>query len=93
MCAVPSNDFTEAPSEDAGRYVRTCYPSALGEAGAADVLVGSHDVRNIDIRVQRVGSHTVTGTVVSATGKVVDTGHVSARWLEADRSPASARHA
>ncbi len=67
VCASPTER-----GQDSGApvlpFVRTCHPAATSEGGAADVTLTSSDVSGIDIRVQRTGGRTVTGTVVDAAG-------------------------
>jgi hypothetical protein len=67
VCANP----TQRVQDDDGTalpFVKTCHPSAPGESAAADVTLTSSDVSGIDVRVQRTGGRTVTGTVVDAAG-------------------------
>ena len=58
--------------------MQTCHPSATSEGAAADVTLTSSDVSGIDVRVQRTGGRTVTGTVVDAAGMPANGAWVSA---------------
>ena len=59
---------TSDDDETAMPFVKTCHPSAASEGAAADVTLTSSDVVGIDVRVQRTGGRTVSGTVVDAAG-------------------------
>jgi hypothetical protein len=67
VCADPARRVQD-DEETALPFVKTCYPSATSGAAAADVTLTSSDVSGIDVRVQRTGGRTVTGTVVDAAG-------------------------
>jgi hypothetical protein len=75
---------SDAHAPDAGRLVKTCHPSAIQDALAGDVTVTSQDQVGVDIRVQRIGSHTIAGFVIDAAGMPVDNASVAA--LPADES-------
>jgi hypothetical protein len=69
VCARPSSGpITGDPT---GR-LRTCYPAAIAEADASDVTLTSQDASGIDIRLQRIGTRSVSGTVVDASGAPAD---------------------
>ena len=80
-------DQSEAVAADGGRLVKTCHPSAIQDALAGDVTLTSQDQPGIDIRVQRIGSHTIAGFVVDAAGASVDGASVAA--LPFDESASS----
>ena len=63
-------------------FVQTCHPSATSEGAAADVTLTSSDASGIDVRVQRTGGRTVTGTVVDAAGMPANGAMVSAVSVE-----------
>jgi hypothetical protein len=80
----------EAVAQDGSRLVKTCYPAAIQEALAGDVTLTSQDHTGIDIRVQRIGSHTIAGSVLDADGVAVDGARVSAVPAEESMHPAQA---
>jgi hypothetical protein len=82
-------DSSETIAPDGGRLVKTCHPSALEETLAGDVTVTSQDRTGIDIRVQRIGSYTIAGSVIDAAGVPVDGASVAA--MPADESDSSAQ--
>ena len=67
VCADPVRQVQD-DERTAPPFVRTCHPSATSEGAAADVTLTSSDAVGIDVRVQRTGGRTVTGTVVDAAG-------------------------
>jgi hypothetical protein len=67
VCAAPARQVQDDEAT-ALPFVKTCYPSATSESAAADVTLTSSDVNGIDVRMQRTGGRTVTGTVVDAAG-------------------------
>jgi hypothetical protein len=67
VCANPVRQVRE-DGRTALPFVPTCHPSATSEGAAADVTLTSSDVAGIDVRVQRTGGRSVTGTVVDAAG-------------------------
>ena len=75
VCAAP-----DAPrsSSDQTRIVRTCHLASTAEPSADDVVLSGTDASGIDIRTQRVGTYSVSGSVVDAAGLPVDGAHVSA---------------
>jgi hypothetical protein len=68
--AAPDNALDQ--SGDGGRFVRTCHPSAVVEGQAGDVVVQATDVEGMDIHVQRLGTFTLSGTIVDAAGAAVN---------------------
>lgn len=81
VCATPANRVRD----DEGTvtpFVRTCHPSAPSEGAAADVTLTSNDVAGVDVRVQRTGGRTATGTVVDAAGMPANGAMVSAVSVE-----------
>ena len=89
VCAAPQSSADV--SSDASRFVRTCHPAAVAEGDAADVLITTSDAAGIDIRVQRSGTFTVSGTVADAAGALVDAPRVTAVPLDRRVSSAYAR--
>ena len=77
VCARPQVRFVESPDEDS-RFVRTCHLASTSESAAGDVLLAANNATNIDIRVQRAGTYTVSGSVIDAAGVLVDGGFVGA---------------
>lgn len=77
VCANVS-DQSDSVAPDGARLVKTCYPAAVGDATAADVTLTSEDASGIDIRVQRVGSYSVSGLVSDAAGRPVDNAEILA---------------
>lgn len=90
VCAAPSNRFADAPSDDAGRLVRTCHPGSVSESGANDVVLTSRDATGIDIRMQRSRAYSLSGMVRDALGNPAADAFVGAYSLD-DRVSASAR--
>jgi len=68
---------SDASLTETSSLVPTCHPAAV-EAEASDVVLTSGDALGIDIRVQRVGSYSVSGSVVDAAGALVDGAAVGA---------------
>ena len=50
------------------RLLRTCYPSAANEADAEPVVVGTGPVGEIEIRMRRGRTFTISGIVLDASG-------------------------
>ena len=82
ICAEPSDRFVDAPDADGGRFVRTCHPASVTEAGANDVVLTTRDVSGIDIRMRRLGAYTISGTALNAAGRPVDGAHIGAYSLD-----------
>ena len=78
VCATPVARFVEEATLEAARFVRTCYPDSIAEAGAGDVVLAITDATDIDIRMQRTGTYTVSGSIVGVGGALVDRAYVSA---------------
>jgi hypothetical protein len=78
VCATPHNPFPEATVTATSRFVRTCHLASTVEASAADVVLDAEDATGIDIRIQRSGTFSVSGTVVDAAGVLADGADVSA---------------
>jgi Carboxypeptidase regulatory-like domain len=76
VCAAPERSSDE-PAE-ASRFVHTCHPAAVAPGDAADIVLTTSDASGTDIRVQRGGTFTISGSVTDAAGAVVDRPHVSA---------------
>ena len=80
VCASMQERFggsDNAPS----RLVATCHPAAIVEAAASDIVLTSQDATGVDIRVQRVGSRSISGTVSGPSGAPIDGAEVSAYAL------------
>jgi Carboxypeptidase regulatory-like domain len=80
VCAAPQS--SREPASDGDRFVRTCHPSSLAETDAADVVLSKDDALGIDIRVQRAGAYSVSGTVIDSAGAIVEAPHVLAAPLD-----------
>jgi len=79
VCARPSGDWFTG---DLSGVVRTCHPSTASESDASDVLLTSQDATGVDIRLQRLGIRSVSGTVVDASGAPADRTAVSVTPVE-----------
>jgi len=77
VCAEPNRSFP-SPSDTGSKAVRTCYLAAISESSAADVLLEDADAAGIDIRVQRAGTYSASGTVLGTDGVPVDGAIVTA---------------
>lgn len=78
VCAEPSGmGRTSATEGLRQRLLRTCYPSAATEADSEPVVVGTGTVEEIEIRMRRGRSFTVSGTVLDASGAPAENPFVS----------------
>jgi hypothetical protein len=75
LCAAADQGDTP---DDTARLVRTCHPAATDQRSAADVDLASSDAGAIDISVQRRGTFSVSGSVVTAAGEAAESAHASA---------------
>jgi hypothetical protein len=80
VCAAPES--SREPAGDAERFVRTCHPSSIAESDAADVVVSASEALGIDIRVQRAGAYSISGTVIDSAGATVEAPFVFASPLD-----------
>ncbi len=80
VCADVSGDFSNPAVSDLPKMGRTCYPAALNDSDAVEVALTSQDAIDVDVRMQRNGSRSISGTVVDAAGVPVDGAYVQA-WL------------
>ena len=71
VCAIPQSRF-ETASSDTLRFVRTCHLTSVTESSAADVILETEDVTGIDIRVQRNGTYSISGSLLDAAGALAD---------------------
>ena len=71
VCAIPRSLFETASSETL-RFVRTCHLTSVTESSAADVILETEDVTGIDIRVQRNGTYSISGSLLDAAGALAD---------------------
>lgn len=78
VCATPERRSILEPADDGARFVRTCHLASTSETSAADLVLDTNDATGIDIRMQRAGTYSVTGSVIDATGAAVDGGFVGA---------------
>jgi protocatechuate 3,4-dioxygenase beta subunit len=58
------------------RLLRTCYPSAASEADAELVALERSDIENLEIRMRRGRTFSVSGTVLDASGAAASSAHV-----------------
>ena len=77
ICALIENELAVVGA-DGGKLTRTCHMAATAEAEASEVVLSTEDAMAIDIRIQRMGSFVITGTVVDAAGIALDNGFVRA---------------
>ncbi len=77
VCATPRSRFFELAT-DTSRFVRTCHLASTSESNAVDVVLEAEDATGIDIRVQRLGTYAVSGSVVDASGLLADGAFVGA---------------
>ena len=78
VCAAPSGiDGTSAVNGPRERLLPTCYPSAAQVADGQPVVVGSGTVDEIEIRMRRGRTVTVSGTVLDASGAPAESPFVS----------------
>ena len=78
VCVRPGNAINMAPPGEGPAIARTCYPAAVNDADSSDVTLATADVTGIDIRLQRVGSRSIAGTVIDAAGVPVEDAYVTA---------------
>ena len=81
VCARPVERAPDS-SADTLRYVRTCHLAATQKTAAADIVLSGDDVSGIDIRIQRSRTYSLSGTVIDASGKLVDGAFVGANPAE-----------
>jgi protocatechuate 3,4-dioxygenase beta subunit len=70
VCAEPGDSTTFGTSSSSGRrerFVRTCHPSAA-EADAAPVSLQSQGAGEVDVRLRRSRTFSVSGAVLDASG-------------------------
>ena len=78
VCAEVSGiDGTSASDGPRERLLPTCYPSAASEADGQPVVVGTGAVEEIEIRMRRGRTFTVSGTVLDAAGAPAERPFVS----------------
>jgi hypothetical protein len=73
------------------KLVATCHPAAIVETAARDIVLTTQDATGVDIRVQRVGSHSISGTVSGPSGGPIDGAEISAYLLGESRCCISTR--
>lgn len=77
VCAKPVTHASDSSGTNL-RYVRTCHLAATQKSAAADVVLTTEDALAIDIRLQRSRAYSLSGTVVDASGQLVDGAFVGA---------------
>lgn len=69
VCAAANSiAYSGESSSRRERFLRTCYPSAAGEAQAEQVALERSDIEDLEIRMRRGRTFTISGTVVDASG-------------------------
>jgi protocatechuate 3,4-dioxygenase beta subunit len=71
VCAEPDTSSGASDSVSQRKHdqvLRTCYPSAPDEADAQPVTLGNADLEDLEIRVVRGRTLTISGTVVDSAG-------------------------
>lgn len=76
VCANPRSSWVRT-ADGKLRFVRTCHLASISESSAADVVLDAEDATGIDIRMQRSGTYSVSGSVVDAAGVSADGAMVS----------------
>ena len=71
VCASAEASGLVAPP-GASHPVDTCYPAAVVESSADDIVLLNENATGIDIRMQRVGTSSVSGSVVDESGATVE---------------------
>jgi protocatechuate 3,4-dioxygenase beta subunit len=79
---VCANARTRLYTSATSSLARTCHPASVVEREAGDVLLTSHDASGIDIRVQRVGGYSISGSVLDGAGAAVAGAGVGAYSLD-----------
>ena len=74
MCARLEPHYPITDARDVS--IPTCYPAARAQSDAAAVALATSDVTGIDIRVQRNRAYKITGTIVDASGALVERAQV-----------------
>ena len=64
----------------------TCYPSAETESGATAVTIDREDLDEIEIRMRRGRTYTISALVIDSTGAVATTARVSLNKYDASSS-------
>jgi protocatechuate 3,4-dioxygenase beta subunit len=60
---------TSSGSAAREKFLRSCHPSVTAEAEAQPVQLGDSDLEEVVIQMRRGRTHTISGTVLDATGK------------------------
>lgn len=70
VCAETGPGAVSDAAGPAGRerFLRTCYPSAVGAAPAEPVQLERSDIEDLEIRMRRGRTFTVSGTVLDSSG-------------------------
>ena len=83
-CAEPgrSSNFSIDGPVRRERLLRTCYPSAATAAEAEPIRLTQSDIEDVEIRMRRGRTFTITGTVVDSSGTVAPDAMVSFNRFE-----------
>ena len=87
-CVDPrSGSFSAAGSQlRRERLLRTCYPSAATSADAEPIRVDQSDIEDLEIRMRRGRTFTISGTVQDSSGAVASDAMVSLNRFERSSS-------
>ena len=87
-CAEPgrSSNFSIAGPVRRERLLRTCYPSAATSAEAEPIRLEQSDIEDLEIRMRRGRTFTITGTVIDSSGATVSNAMVSLNKFERNSS-------
>jgi protocatechuate 3,4-dioxygenase beta subunit len=90
VCAAASDISPgAATSARPDRFLRTCYPSAGSEADAELVSLERSDIENLEIRMRRGRTFSVSGTVLDASGAAASSAHVMFSQFDRNTSSSS----
>jgi len=90
VCAEPRDPFPGTEVRE--RLVRTCHPSAIGDDGAGFVQVMAADVGQVEIRVRRSRTFSVTGTILTSSGAPLVEARPQVSVVRLDRHRTSSEH-
>jgi protocatechuate 3,4-dioxygenase beta subunit len=87
-CAEPaaSSNFSISGPVRHERLLRTCYPSAATSAEAEPITLRQSDIEDLEIRMRRGRTFTITGTVVDSSGAASPDAMVSFNRFERNGS-------
>ena len=74
------------PTARRSRFVNTCYPNATDPADSRDVIVADAEIEGVEIRLQRLDTYVIKGSVLSADGSVPSDAVIGLNRLEKNRT-------